>query len=104
MSVFRAAVLVQSPEGLAIEWYDIDTGMRLGRAPVAPSTAWRLSTDGRFVAFAAGAAVRVLDLETGRQRLVAKAEGKPVGLSVQAGRLVWGENARLAGRIVTAVA
>ena len=40
-----------------------------------------------------------LDLETGRQRIVAKAAGGPVGLSVLSGRLVWGENRRN-GRIV----
>lgn len=104
LSATRAAVLVEAPGGLRIEWYDSDSGQRLGAAAVPRSTARRLSTDGRFVAFSAGKTVRVLDLETGAQRIVRHATEEPVGLSVLAGRLVWGENGGGTGRILTAAA
>jgi hypothetical protein len=51
------------------------------------------------VAFAVGKSVRVLDLETAAQRVLAHATSAPVGLSVVAGRLVWGENTATKGTI-----
>jgi hypothetical protein len=104
LSAYRAIVLVQLGEDLRIEWYDADTGARLGAASVPRSTARRVSTDGRFVAYAGRRTVSVLDLETGTQRLVASTSGEPVGPSVRAGRVVWGENGRVAGRIRSAPA
>ena len=104
LSVTRAAVLVETKSELRIEWYDADSGARLGAFAVPSSTAHRISTDGRFAAFAAGKTLRVLDLATGRQRIVARAPSKPVGLSVWTGRLVWGENGGSRGRIRTAAA
>lgn len=105
LSATRAAVLVEAPGSVRIEWYDSDSGARLGAVPVPRSTARRLSTDGRFVAFAAGKTVRVLDLETAVQRIVRRtAEEAPVGLSVLAGRLVWGENGGRGGRMLSATA
>jgi hypothetical protein len=104
LSATRAAVLVDAKATLRIEWYDSDSGARYGAVTVPRSTARKLSTDGRFAAFAAGKTVRVLDLETGVQRVVARATSEPVGLSVRAGRLVWGENGARTGRIVSAAA
>jgi hypothetical protein len=104
LSSTRAVVVVDTGSTLRIEWYDSETGTRLGAAPVPHSTARRLSTDGHFVAFAAGKTVRVLDLETGAQRIVRRATSEPVGLSVRSGDLVWGENGGSTGRILTAAA
>jgi hypothetical protein len=104
LSATRVAVLVEAGRARRIEWYDADSGARLGATPVPGSAAGRLSTDGRFVAYAAGKTVRVLDLETGTQRIVRHATSEPVGLSVDAGRLVWGENTSTRGRVFTAAA
>jgi len=104
LSAFRAVVLVEAGTGLRIEWYDSASGARLGAAAVPRGTSPRLSTDGRFVAFSTGKTVRVLDLETGVQRIVRRATSEPVGLTVQAGQLVWGENTGSTGRILTAPA
>lgn len=103
LSANRAVVLVESDAGLRTEWYDADAGARLGSVAVPRSTAHRLSTDGHYVAFAAGKTVRVLDLTTGAQRIVRRPQ-EPVGLSVRAGRLVWGENGSRGGRILTIAA
>jgi hypothetical protein len=104
LSATRSAVLVEAGGARRIEWYDSDSGARLGATSVPASTADRLSTDGRFVAFAAAKTVRVLDLQSGTQQIVAHAASEPVGLSVRAGRLVWGENTSASGRILTATA
>jgi hypothetical protein len=103
LSAYRAVVLVQSRQGRRVEWYDADSGVRLGTEPVPPATA-AISTDGRFVAFAAGATVHVLDLQTGAERLLRHATGDVVGVSVDGGRVVWGENTGSKGRILTAFA
>jgi hypothetical protein len=103
LSTYRAVVLVQSKRGRRIEWYDADSGARLGAEPVPPATA-TISTDGRLVAFAAGATVHVLDLETGAERVLRHAPGEVVGVSVDGGRVVWGENVGSRGRILTAFA
>jgi hypothetical protein len=99
LSAIRAVVLVKTPDVLKVEWYDSDSGARLGTVAVPGSTARRLSTDGRFVAYAAGKTVRSLDLETGLERVVARSSSPPVGLSVREDRLVWGENIGSTGRI-----
>ncbi len=97
LSVTRAAVLVETKSELRIEWYDADSGARLGAFAVPSSTAHRISTDGRFAAFAAGKTLRVLDLATGRQLKVARpAEHGRSGFLTGTGRLVWGENGGLA--------
>jgi hypothetical protein len=104
LSASRAVVLVEAGDAFRIEWYDSDSGARLGAAPVPRSTAPWVATDGRFVAFSAGNTVRVLDMETDVQRIVSRATSEPVGLSVREGRLVWGENTGSTGRILTAAA
>jgi hypothetical protein len=102
LSARRAAVLVESAGGARrIEWYDVDSGARLGTVAVPAATDNRLSTDGRYVAFAVGDTVRVLDLETREQRIVRRAASVPVGLSISNGRLVWGENSSTGGRVLS---
>ena len=103
LSAYRAVVLVQSGQGRRIEWYDADSGIRLGAAPVPSATA-AISTDGRFVAFATRTTVFVLDLETGAQRLLRHATGDVVSVSVDGGRVVWAENIASTARILTALA
>lgn len=91
LSPTRAVVLVQDGAAFAIEWYDAATGAALGHAKVPPSTGRTLATDGRTAAYAVGSSVRVLDLSSGATTLVAHTAGPPVGLSLDGGRLAWGE-------------
>ncbi len=104
LSASRAAVLVENQDRLRIEWYDSGSGALLGAAAVPRATAPRLSTDGRFAAFAGARTVRVLDLETGSQRIVRHATSAPVGLSVRSGRLMWAENEGSTARVLTSPA
>jgi hypothetical protein len=103
LSSYRAVVLVRSKPGLRIEWYDADSGARLGAVAVSFATV-ALSTDGHFVAFAAGQTVRVLDMETGAQRVVRRAAGELAGVSLRPGRIVWAENAGSTSRVLSASA
>lgn len=93
VSPTRAVVLVQAGSAWRLEWYDARSGARLGSAPVPPSTG--LATDGNVAAYAAGNSVRVLDLTTAASKLVARTAGPAVGLSIDAGRLLWGERAAI---------
>ena len=90
----KAVVLVATSGGPRFEWYDASTGARLGTASAPSGTAFRISTDGNEVAFAALDTVRVLDLGTGAQRVLARTTGAPVGPSVTDGRVVWVENGK----------
>jgi hypothetical protein len=91
LSSIRPVVLVESGGMFRIEWYDSDSGERLG-AVRAPRTE-RLSTDGRLVAYTAGGAVHVLDLETGTQRIVGR--GATTAASVLGHRILWGDGNRI---------
>jgi hypothetical protein len=101
LAATRAAVLIEVAGRSEVAWYDAGSGARLGTVVVPRSTARRLSTDGRFVALAAGKTIRVVDLKTGVQRVAFRRAATAIGLSVVAGRLAWGENGSGAGRILT---
>ena len=92
LSAIRAVVLVQLERTLRIEWYDSDSGEMLGS--VIEPEAFRLATDGRLVAFSAGGTVRVLDLETGAQRVVGRG-ADVTGVSVRGHLVVWGAGNRI---------
>jgi hypothetical protein len=100
LSPARAAVLVQQGKDFQIDWYDAQTGTRRGSAPVPRSVAYMLATDGHVVAYAVGKSIRVLDLGQLASRTVGTAASPPVGLSIDSGRLVWGENTPTQGRVV----
>jgi hypothetical protein len=100
LSSTRAAVLIEAAGRTELAWYDADSGAHLRTVVVPRSTARRLSTDGRFVALAVGKTIWIVDLKTGAQRVAIRRAVTAVGLSVEAGRLVWGENGRQAGRIL----
>lgn len=95
LSPTRCVVLVESQGNRRFVWYDARSGKRLGSAAAPPGTASSLSTDGRYVAFAAGKRVRVLDLASSAQRTLRTASTPPVGVSVSAGRVVWAEGRRI---------
>jgi hypothetical protein len=94
-------VIVEYLGSRTIESYDVRSGRRQRAVPVGQS-ARRLSTDGHLVAFVARGDVRLLDLDTGRDRMVRRARTFPTGLSIVGGRLVWAENGPSAARILTA--
>ena len=100
LSRTRAVVLVQQGNDLEIQWYDAQSGVHRGTAPTPAATAHMLATDGRVVAYAVGKSIRVLDLGKLAARTVAKAASPPVGLTIDSGRLVWGENTASHGRVV----
>jgi hypothetical protein len=100
LSRTRAVVLVQQGNDLEIQWYDAQSGVHRGTAPTPTATAHMLATDGRVVAYAVGRSIRVLDLGKLAARTVAKAASPPVGLTIDSGRLLWGENAASHGRVV----
>jgi hypothetical protein len=91
LSAIRAVVIVESGSTTRLEWYDSDTGERLGSVGVA--RARQVASDGRLAAFVAGGAVHVLDLETGAQRIVG--HGATTGVSVSGHRVVWGAGSRI---------
>jgi hypothetical protein len=103
LSETRAVVILEYLGSRTIESYDIASGRRLSVASV-PQSARRLSTDGRHAAFIARTDVRVLDLESGRQRIVRRAQTFPSGLWIRSGRLVWAENGPSTARILAASA
>lgn len=88
--------LVESNRALRIEWYDAVSGTRLGASPVVLPSAWwwKISASGHYVAFTGGRAIRVLDLHTGRQRILWRATGylAPVEPIVSGNRVVWGHS------------
>ena len=93
-----AAVLVETPGGTSIEWYDPVTGAPLGSL-AAPGAAPSLSAFGELVVFRSGRNVRLLDAAAGTARLLARAAATPIGLSIEGGRVAWAENVRGRGRV-----
>ncbi len=85
------AVLVETPGGTSIEWYDPVTGAPLGSL-AAPGTAPSLSAFGELVVFRSGRNVRLLDAAAGTARLLARAAATPIGLSIEGGRVAWAES------------
>ena len=95
LSPRRVVVLVEQGTARRFEWNDAETSRRLGSAAAPPDTARAVSTDGRYAAFVAGRTVRVLDLRTGRPRVVRRAAADPTAVSILNGRLVWAEGRRI---------
>jgi Tol biopolymer transport system component len=58
-----------------------------------------LAASGRSVVFRAGRGIYVIHARSGRLRLVARAAGTPIGLSIVGRRIAWAENARGGARV-----
>jgi dipeptidyl aminopeptidase/acylaminoacyl peptidase len=69
--------------------------VNLGKRRVAST----LAASGRRVAFQAGRSIFVIDARSGRLRLVARAAGTPIGLSIVGRRIAWAENLRGGARV-----
>ena len=57
---------------------------------VPPQTLGRLLLDGNLVAYRLNNQVRVLDIATGKRRVVANTKYVTIGLSIRNGWVVWG--------------
>jgi hypothetical protein len=98
------AAVIRDGGGARVEVRDAHSGalLRQVRAPQAAPRAlalWEgprpLSVAGRQVAFAAGRKLKLLDIRTGRVRIVAVVRGTVVGLDLQGRRLTWAETPTL---------
>lgn len=87
------ALLLAAPR--RIERYDAATGERLGATPVVQAV-WRIDASKNLLVYSVGRNIYLLDLETGRRRVVTRARSELRGPSVNSGRLTWAEN--LGGR------
>jgi hypothetical protein len=95
------AVLVKSEKTTRIERFDIQSQTRLGSTTVPNTTVAALSLAGTRVVYRTGRMIWVLDGISGRRVTVAAASASPIGLSIEGNRLLWGENVRGRGRIMS---
>jgi hypothetical protein len=93
------ALLSQSADGLALDWYDLQTGDSSGSVAAPPQTAPELSVDDTAIVFRVGRSIRAVDISTSKVQTVATAAATPTGLSVAGNRVAWAENAGGRGRI-----
>src|SRR5205085_7524378 len=78
--------------------YDVSTGRALG-AEALPAAADRLSLSGRWVAYAAGRRLVLVDAKSGRSSTVAVAARPPVGPVIVDKRILWAERWRSGSRV-----
>jgi hypothetical protein len=93
-------VLAHTARGFELERFNPRSGASLGETPVPAAISTRISGSGNAVVYSAGRQIWRLDGSTGRHTLLISAASRPVGLSVQRNRVVWGENVGGAGRIL----
>lgn len=95
------AVLTRTTLRERLTWYDAADGMMLGTVLVPRNTSPELAASDRTVVYRAGRLVRAVSVATRRIRSLARLGGSTtaVGLSIQHGRVIWGENVAGLGRI-----
>lgn len=93
------ATLERTPLGLRLAWYDRATGQIRGSIPVPKTTSPSLTANDRLIVFHVGRSLRGVAVDTHHARVLARAAASPIGLSLEGGRLAWGENAARAYRI-----
>lgn len=84
------ALLVDHEPDVRVELYNLNG--RLRKAAAVSSSVRNVSAAGRDVVFATGRVIRRLDARTGAVTALATARRKPVGLTIEGGRVVWAEN------------
>ena len=95
-----AAVLLEQPDGSkVILRFDARNGTLHSRSRLLPLGALDLSAGGGGVVFRAGLGIYTLRGRT--PRLVARAAGTPIGISIEGRRIAWAENVHGRGRIRT---
>jgi hypothetical protein len=96
----QLAVLVEGTDGTkAVERYDPRHGTVIATTPVPKATAPQLSVSSAGVVYRAGSTIYLLT-RTGAPKLVWKARGTPIGLSIEGNRIAWAVNLKGHGRVV----
>ena len=88
-----AAVLTRQGQGRRIEVYDSTSGARL-RSVRVPKTAASLSASDQTIVFRTGRTIWALSGTTRKQRILAIAKSKPIGLSIDGRRIAWAESGK----------
>jgi dipeptidyl aminopeptidase/acylaminoacyl peptidase len=95
-----AAVLTRLVTGAKhIALFAARSGELRGLVPVLHDSAAPLAVNDRWVVFAVGRSIRGITVRTRAKRLLARASGTPIGLSISGRRVAWAENARGRGRV-----
>jgi hypothetical protein len=95
----QMAVFVQRHDGTkALERYNPTTGASLG-TKLVPSTASNLSIGTAGIVYRVGSKIYLLG--AGQPKLVWRASGTPIGLSIEGRRIAWAVNINGRGRIVS---
>ena len=81
-----------------IERYNPEQGTLIGTNSVPKTTGSALSVSKAGIAYRVGKNIYLLG--TGQPKLVWKASGTPIGLSIERKRIAWAENVKGRGRIV----
>jgi hypothetical protein len=92
LSTTIAAVLVERTSGDEIDVYDSRLARLRGRFGVPASTSAELATAGDAIVFRVGRSIHVVDVTRRKQRVVAVAASRPVGLGIEGRRIAWAEN------------
>ena len=93
------ATLEQTPSGLQLSWYDLETNALNGSVAVPKTTRPKLSASDRLIVFEVGRSIRGLSPATKQVSTLAQAASATVGLSVEGNRVAWAENINGRGRI-----
>ena len=93
------ATLEQTPLGLRLAWYDLETSALNGSVQVPTTTSPELSASDRLIVFEVGRSIRGVNPATRQVSTLAQAGSTPIGLSIQSGRVAWAENIKGRGRI-----
>jgi hypothetical protein len=93
------AVLARTGRKLHLSWYDVTSGLRIGKVGVPRATSRDLGASDRDVVFHVGRVIEALDLASRRVHKLIKAAAPPVGLSLEGARVAWAENVKGRGRI-----
>jgi Tol biopolymer transport system component len=99
----QLAVLVRRADGTkALIRYAAQSGTLLGTTAVPRATASQLSIGKAGIVYRVERSIYLLS--SGKPRLVWKASGTPIGLSIEGRRIAWAENVNGRGRIVALTA
>jgi Tol biopolymer transport system component len=90
LSRSHVALLIRSRGRFKVEIRTLK-GALVRAASVRRPTGDEISMSRRWVVFRTGRVIRALDVRSGRQRVLARAEGYPVGLSIEGRRVAWAE-------------
>lgn len=93
------AVLSREGGKMLLTWYDPASAAELGGMVVPAKTAPALTVDDQIIVYRVDRFLHALTVATIRDRVIAKTAPRPIGLSLDDARLVWGETSRTSGRI-----